>query len=66
MTEPLEPEVLIEETEEKQNESVEQPAKVVRVGTMMRQLLEEVKSSPLDERSRERLKEIYQLSLIHI
>ena len=50
MTEPLEPEVLIEETEEKQNESVEQPAKVVRVGTMMRQLLEEVKSSPLDER----------------
>ena len=28
MTEPLEPEVLIEETEEKQNESVEQPAKL--------------------------------------
>ena len=66
MTEPLEPEVLIEETEEKQNESVEQPAKVVRVGTMMRQLLEEVKSSPLDERSRERLKEIYQSSITEL
>ena len=66
MTEPLEPEVLIEETEEKQNESVAQPAKVVRVGTMMRQLLEEVKSSPLDERSRERLKEIYQSSITEL
>ena len=66
MTEPLEPEVLIEETEEKQNESVEQPAKVVRVGTMMRQLLEEVKSSSLDEQSRERLKEIYQSSITEL
>ena len=63
MTEALEPEVLTEDTEETQNESIEQPAKVVRVGTMMRQLLEEVKSSPLDEQSRERLKEIYQSSI---
>ena len=66
MTEPLEPEILTEETEEKQNESVEQPAKVVRVGTMMRQLLEEVKSSSLDEQSRERLKEIYQSSITEL
>ena len=66
MTEALEPEVLTEDTEEKQNESVEQPAKVVRVGTMMRQLLEEVKSSPLDEQSRERLKEIYQSSITEL
>ena len=66
MTEALEPEVLTEDTEETQNESVEQPAKVVRVGTMMRQLLEEVKSSPLDEQSRERLKEIYQSSITEL
>ena len=59
MTEPVEPEILTEETEERQSEFVEEPAKVVRVGTMMRQLLEEVKSSPLDDQSRERLKEIY-------
>ena len=66
MTEALEPEVLTEDTEETQNESIEQPAKVVRVGTMMRQLLEEVKSSPLDEQSRERLKEIYQSSITEL
>ena len=66
MTEALEPEVLTEDTEGKQNESVEEPAKVVRVGTMMRQLLEEVKSSPLDDQSRERLKEIYQSSITEL
>ena len=66
MTEALEPEVLTEDTEETQNESIEQPAKVVRVGTMMSQLLEEVKSSPLDEQSRERLKEIYQSSITEL
>jgi hypothetical protein len=66
MTEALEPEVLTEDTEEKQNESVQQPAKVVRVGTMMRQLLEEVKSSPLDDQSRGRLKEIYQSSITEL
>ena len=53
MTEPVEPEILTEETEERQSEFVEEPAKVVRVGTMMRQLLEEVKSSPLDDQSRD-------------
>ena len=66
MTEALEPEVLTEDTEDTQNEAIEQPAKVVRVGTMMRQLLEEVKSSPLDEQSRERLKEIYQSSITEL
>ena len=37
-------------------EMVEQPAKVMRIGSMIRQLLEEVKSAPLDEQSRARLK----------
>jgi len=42
---------------------VEQPAKVMRIGSMIRQLLEEVKSAPLDEASRARLAEIHQSSI---
>jgi hypothetical protein len=44
-------------------ELVEQPAKVMRIGSMIRQLLEEVKSAPLDEASRNRLREIHQSSI---
>ena len=44
-------------------ELVEQPAKVMRIGTMVRQLLEEVKAAPLDEASRNRLKEIHASSI---
>ncbi|WP_193609786.1 bacterial proteasome activator family protein [Nocardioides lijunqiniae] len=44
-------------------ELVEQPAKVMRIGSMIRQLLEEVKSAPLDEASRNRLKDIHQASI---
>ena len=42
---------------------VEQPAKVLRIGSMIRQLLEEVKSAPLDDASRNRLKEIHRSSI---
>ncbi len=42
---------------------VEHPAKVMRIGSMIRQLLDEVKSAPLDEASRFRLREIYQASI---
>jgi hypothetical protein len=44
-------------------DQIEQPAKVMRIGSMIRQLLEEVKSAPLDEASRNRLKEIHQASV---
>ncbi len=44
-------------------EMVEQPAKVMRVGSMIRQLLEEVRAAPLDEKSRVRLKEIHASSI---
>ncbi len=44
-------------------EMVEQPAKVMRIGSMIRQLLEEVRAAPLDEKSRARLKEIHQSSI---
>jgi hypothetical protein len=42
---------------------VEQPAKVMRIGTMIKQLLEEVRAAPLDEASRNRLREIHQRSI---
>ena len=42
---------------------VEQPAKVMRIGGMIKQLLDEVKSAPLDEASRARLKEIHRRSI---
>jgi hypothetical protein len=44
-------------------EMVEQPAKVMRIGSMIRQLLDEVKSAPLDEKSRARLREIHENSI---
>ena len=44
-------------------ELVEQPAKVMRIGGMVRQLLEEVKAAPLDEASRARLREIHEQSI---
>ncbi|WP_169949240.1 bacterial proteasome activator family protein [Microbispora sp. H11081] len=42
---------------------VEQPAKVMRIGSMIRQLLEEVRAAPLDEASRKRLADIHQSSI---
>ncbi len=48
---------------ERGTESVEQPAKVMRVGSMIKQLLEEVRQAPLDGPSRQRMKEIYESSV---
>ncbi|WP_246036390.1 bacterial proteasome activator family protein [Cellulomonas telluris] len=42
---------------------VEQPAKVMRIGTMIKQLLDEVRSAPLDDAARARLAEIHERSL---
>jgi hypothetical protein len=42
---------------------IEQPAKVMRIGSMIKQLLEEVRAAPLDEAGRGRLKEIHQRSI---
>jgi hypothetical protein len=44
-------------------EMVEQPAKVMRIGSMIKQLLEEVRAAPLDDASRARLKEIHESSI---
>lgn len=45
------------------SDMVEQPAKVMRIGTMIKQLLEEVRAAPLDDASRDRLKEIHASSI---
>jgi hypothetical protein len=42
---------------------VEQSAKVMRIGTMIKQLLEEVRAAPLDDASRNRLREIHATSI---
>ncbi len=49
--------------EESLADMVEQPAKVMRIGTMIKQLLEEVRAAPLDDASRNRLKEIHTTSV---
>jgi hypothetical protein len=52
-----------EQAEAEIRESVSEPAKVMRIGAMVRQLLEEVRQAPLDEAGRTRLREIYELSV---
>jgi hypothetical protein len=54
------------EGQEFDRESVEQPAKVMRIGSMIKQLLEEVRQAPLDEASRSRLREIYDTSVTEL
>ena len=44
-------------------EAVEQPAKVMRIGAMIKQLLDEVRAAPLDEASRDRLAKIFETSI---
>ena len=51
------------ETDDRNEESIDHPAKVMRIGTMMKQLLEEVRSTELDEPSRDRLRDIYETSV---
>ncbi|MDA8310429.1 MAG: bacterial proteasome activator family protein [Actinomycetota bacterium] len=48
---------------EVRREAVEQPGKVMRIGTMVKQLLDEVRQAPMDEAGRARLKEIYEQSV---
>ena len=45
---------------------VEEPAKVMRIGSMIKQLLEEVRSAPLDEAGRSRLAEIHDRSIAEL
>ena len=68
---PPQPEVTVipgssKQRERDESEGIPHPAKVMRIGTMVRQLLEEVRSAPLDEASRARMKEIYEQSVAEL
>lgn len=49
-----------------EEETVTAPAKVMRIGSMIKQLLDEVRSMTLDSPSRERLAEIYERSITEL
>jgi hypothetical protein len=51
------------ESQDVPRESVSEPAKVLRIGSMVKTLLDEVRQAPLDEKSRARLREIYEQSI---
>ena len=60
-------EVVVQQTPEPDlTETVTAPAKVMRIGSMVKQLLEEVRTGSLDEASRERLAEIYERSIVEL
>jgi hypothetical protein len=65
--EPVEPKQALEvaagDEAEEATEAVQHPAKVMRIGSMIRQLLEEVRRAPVDEPGRARLAEIYTTSI---
>jgi hypothetical protein len=52
--------------DQESGDAVTSPAKVMRIGSMVKALLEEVRAAPLDEPSRERLAEIYERSVVEL
>lgn len=66
---PETPEIVEEGAQAPEGEEVatiSEPAKVMRIGTMIKQLLEEVRATELDEPGRERLREIYETSVAEL
>jgi hypothetical protein len=55
--------IVAEPAGEEATESVASPAKVLRIGSMTNELLEEVRRAPLDDAGRTRLREIYETSV---
>jgi hypothetical protein len=45
---------------------ISQPAKVMRIGSMVKNLLDEARNSPLDDAGRRRLREIYEQSVTEL
>lgn len=54
------------ESDDTSGASVTEPGKVMRIGSMIKQLLEEVRAADLDEASRERLAEVYERSIVEL
>ena len=57
---------ILSERDDDPSRLIEQPAKVMRIGTMIKQLLEEVRAAPLDEAGRQRLVEIHRRSIVEL
>ncbi len=55
--------VAMADPSEDPTQGVPEPAKVMRIGTMIKQLLEEVKAAPLDEAARDKLAELHERSV---
>ena len=58
--------VTTDTSEERLAGMVEQPAKVMRIGSMIKQLLEEVRTAPLDEAGRARLADVHSRSIAEL
>jgi hypothetical protein len=52
--------------EDIETDYISQPAKVMRIGSMVKSLLDEARSAPIDEAGRARLREIYQISITEL
>jgi Protein of unknown function (DUF2587) len=61
--EPVPGVVVTGEPAQQPTEAIASPAKVMRIGAMVRQLLEEVRHAPLDEAGRDRMRDIYDISV---
>jgi hypothetical protein len=55
-----------EHTEEPDRESVSQPSKLIRIATMVKSMLEEVRQASLDDAGRQRLRQIHERSLAEL
>lgn len=62
---PMTPEVVAEGPDES-DEPIAEPTKLIRIASMTRAMLEEVRQAPLDEDGRKRLSEIHQQSLVEL
>ena len=62
-TEPVSTDVVPTDDDTSTHTVIEEPAKVMRIGEMIKRLLDEVRSAPLDEAARVRLAEIHERSL---
>ncbi|MEE8332142.1 MAG: proteasome activator [Acidimicrobiia bacterium] len=63
MEQPQEPEVVAEDEAPSQDESISRPSMIIRIASMTRAMLEEVRSAPLDEAGRKRLLKVHDQSL---
>lgn len=66
MPEVLSPDGVDTEETQDRNEEIESPGKIIRIGSMVKQLLEEVRNTTLDEAARDQLRDIYENSLAEL